>query len=136
VIALDTRVCVELLRGTSLKAGRRLLTADPDQVRIPTVVAAELLFAARRLGSAKALDAVRGLIDGIDAAPFDASAAEHHAAVRQALREAGTPIGPNDLLTAATALSLGATLVTTDASEFAGVPGLIVEDWSDEPRAS
>ena len=35
----------------------------------------------------------------------------------------------NDLWIAATALALGATLVTRD-SDFSGTPGLVIEDWT------
>jgi tRNA(fMet)-specific endonuclease VapC len=134
VILLDTSICVELLRGTSPQASRRLLATDPDQVRIPAVAAAELLFGARRGGVAQALEATRGFIDGIGTMPFGASAAESYGAARQALAAAGTPIGPNDLLIAATALSLGATLATANTGEFARVPGLAVENWRDSPN--
>jgi tRNA(fMet)-specific endonuclease VapC len=41
----------------------------------------------------------------------------------------GTPIGPNDLVIAATALAHQVTLVTHNAAEFSRVPGLQLEDW-------
>lgn len=43
--------------------------------------------------------------------------------------QAGTPIGPNDLLIAAQALDLGLTVVTDNVDEFARVAGLRVENW-------
>jgi tRNA(fMet)-specific endonuclease VapC len=49
--------------------------------------------------------------------------------VRAALERRGQPIGPHDLLIAATALSRGATLVTHDQREFARIDGLSCEDW-------
>jgi len=49
--------------------------------------------------------------------------------LRAYLRKAGTPIGPYDLLIAATALHERAVLVTSNTREFAQVPGLITEDW-------
>jgi tRNA(fMet)-specific endonuclease VapC len=47
------------------------------------------------------------------------------------LEKSGTPIGPNDLLIAAQARSLGLIVVTNNAEEFRRVPGLIVENWLD-----
>jgi tRNA(fMet)-specific endonuclease VapC len=45
------------------------------------------------------------------------------------LESSGKSIGALDTFIAAQALSLGATLVTSNAKEFSHVPGLQVEDW-------
>jgi tRNA(fMet)-specific endonuclease VapC len=45
------------------------------------------------------------------------------------LEERGRSIGPLDLLIAAQARSLGATLVTANAGEFKRVKGLKVKTW-------
>ena len=47
--------------------------------------------------------------------------------LRASLVRAGKMIGPLDLLIAAHALSLGATLVTNNAKEFSRVPDLKIE---------
>ena len=52
----------------------------------------------------------------------------HYAQLSARLEAAGTPIGANDLLIAAHALSINATLVSADV-EFLRVPGLQVENW-------
>jgi tRNA(fMet)-specific endonuclease VapC len=49
--------------------------------------------------------------------------------LRASLSAAGRPIGPNDLLIAATALAHNLTLVTHDLREFSRITGLKVEDW-------
>jgi len=51
-----------------------------------------------------------------------------YASLRSTLEAAGTPIGANDLLIAAHALALQATLVSADA-DFLRVPGLQLENW-------
>lgn len=61
---------------------------------------------------------------------FDTEAARHYGRIRAALKRAGTPIGGNDLLIAAHALSLGVTLVTNNQREFSRVPDLHIEQWS------
>jgi tRNA(fMet)-specific endonuclease VapC len=131
VILLDTSICVELLRGTCEPALQRLLAADPDKVRIPTVAAGELLFGARKSGSARALTATRGFVAKVGTEPFNAVAAEHYGILRQTLLSRGTQIGPNHLLIAATALACGAILATANVGEFSRVPGLAVENWRD-----
>ncbi|WP_291713810.1 hypothetical protein [Limnobacter sp. CACIAM 66H1] len=45
------------------------------------------------------------------------------------LKDAGTPIGANDLWIACHALGENATLVTHNTKEFLRVKGLAVEDW-------
>ncbi len=45
------------------------------------------------------------------------------------LKPNAQPIGPYDLMLAAQALRIGATVVTNNTSEFARIPGLEVQDW-------
>jgi tRNA(fMet)-specific endonuclease VapC len=56
-------------------------------------------------------------------------AADHAARIRVELEQAGTPIGPADLLIAATARRHGRILVTHNWREFDRVSGLTIEDW-------
>jgi tRNA(fMet)-specific endonuclease VapC len=49
--------------------------------------------------------------------------------IRAGLEREGTPIGPNDLVIAATALASRAILVTHNTREFGRVSGLEWEDW-------
>jgi len=53
----------------------------------------------------------------------------HYGQIRAQLKQAGTPIGSNDLLIAAHARSLQAVLVTNNGDEFSRVPGLKTENW-------
>lgn len=50
-------------------------------------------------------------------------------AIRTELEAAGQPIGSNDLLIAAHAHALGATVATANADEFQRIRGLNVENW-------
>ena len=49
--------------------------------------------------------------------------------IRVQLERLGRPIGHNDLLIAAHARALGATLITNNTGEFTRVPDLVIEDW-------
>lgn len=62
--------------------------------------------------------------------PFDRAAAGHYAEIRHALESAGTPIGPDDLLIAATARARNLTLLTHNTNKFGRIPGLVTEDWT------
>jgi len=60
--------------------------------------------------------------------PFDADAAEAYGRVIAAVGR--TKSRDVDHLIAAHALSLGATLVTNNQADFAGIPGLVTENWA------
>ena len=61
--------------------------------------------------------------------PFDDQAAEEYSHIRAELEQAGTPIGPNDLMIAAIALANNVTLITHNTQEFERITGLQIEDW-------
>ncbi len=60
---------------------------------------------------------------------FSHTAAREYGDIRADLERKGVSIGPLDLLIAAHARSLDATLVTANAGEFKRVKGLKVQIW-------
>ena len=52
--------------------------------------------------------------------------------IRQDLNAAGTPIGGNDMLIAATVVANNGILVTHTVGEFSRIKGLSLEDWTEE----
>jgi len=60
---------------------------------------------------------------------FGVEAGQHYGRIRELLTRRGTPIGANDLLIAAHARSMGATVVTNNSREFGRVPGLETVSW-------
>lgn len=62
--------------------------------------------------------------------PFSSSCAEAYGDIRSTLEKSGTPIGPNDLMIAATVLSEGGILVTRNTREFSRIPLLNTVDWT------
>ena len=60
---------------------------------------------------------------------FDEAAATHASDIKLDLKLRGNLIGPNDILIAGHARSLGAKLITGNLREFNRVDGLICEDW-------
>ena len=127
---LDANACIRLLNGTSSRLAERLQATPRSQVRLSSIVRAELLFGARR--SSRVADNLRLLeafFATVASLPFDDRCAEEYGLLRAELERAGTPIGPNDLLIAATARANGCTLVTHNVREFSRVSGLLYEDW-------
>ena len=64
--------------------------------------------------------------------PFDDAAGRQYADVRHHLQGRGEIIGPNDLKIAAICLAHDIVLVIANGEEFGRVPGLRVEDWTQE----
>lgn len=64
--------------------------------------------------------------------PFESEAAKIAGRIRADLAASGTPIGPNDLLIAASAMASNLILVTHNIREFMRVNGLQIEDWEEE----
>lgn len=67
------------------------------------------------------------LISPLRVLAFGRRAALIHADLRLKLRS--VPIGPSDLVIAATTLAVRATLVTANIRHFERVPGLAIENW-------
>ena len=61
--------------------------------------------------------------------PFDVPADAKYGGIRSELETAGKLIGSNDLLIAAHAQAIGATIVTANVDEFKRIRGLSVENW-------
>jgi tRNA(fMet)-specific endonuclease VapC len=130
---LDTNSCIRILNGTSQQLIARLRSHDPAEIRLCSVVKAELLYGARH--SQRVADNLRLLnrfFSTFSSTPFDDKAAEQYGVIRHELAAAGTPIGPNDLMIAATALAHRMTLVTNNVKEFSRVVGLDYEDWENQ----
>jgi len=127
---LDTNVCIDYLTGRYPRVVARIQESSPEDLFLSVVVVAELRFgadhSARRRTNHSRIDL---LINEVEALDFDLRAAATYGRVRSQLEAGGTPIGPNDMLIAAHALSRGLTVVTDNTEEFRRVKGLKVESW-------
>lgn len=127
---LDTNACIRVLNGTSPSLIEHMRAVPRSLVRLSSVVKAELLFGARKsTRMAENLRLLERFFDTIASLPFDDQCAEKYGLLRSELDRAGTPIGPNDLLIAATARAHRAILVTHNVREFSRVAELQIEDW-------
>ena len=76
-------------------------------------------------------DAIRRFCDRLNGVlPWDRTAADAFAVLQAELLRSGSPIGANDTMIAAHALSLGRALVTNNLRHFSRVAGLTVENWA------
>jgi tRNA(fMet)-specific endonuclease VapC len=127
---LDTNVCVDFLRGRHPSVAAHMRDSSPDDLCTSSIVAAELRYGAdrsRRPGENHA--ALERLFAGLQTVDFDLEAASAYGRLRSKLEASGGSIGPNDMLIAAHALSLGVVLVTDNEREMSRVAGLIVVNW-------
>ncbi len=125
---LDANVVSELIRDPAGRAAQRARAAG-DAVCVSVIVAAELRYGCAKKGSPQLLRKVETFLSEVPVLPFGVPADGGYGAIRAKLEAIGRPLGSNDLLIAAHARTLGATVVTANAGEFQHIPGLNVENW-------
>ena len=127
---LDTDICVYVMneRPDALSA---TFAEHAHEICISAVTHAELWFGAEHSAHAERnRSQLDDFLRDFDVRPFGVEAGQHYGRIRELLTRRGTPIGANDLLIAAHARSMGATLVTNNSREFGHVPGLETVSWS------
>ncbi len=130
MVLLDTNVCIRLLNGTSDAVAAAFRALSPSDIRLCSVVKAELHFGARKSHDVgRVLMNLERFFRPLISLGFDDRAAVEYGVIRADLERAGTPIGANDLLIAAIARAHDLTLVTHNLSEFGRVSGLRLQDW-------
>ena len=134
---LDTNTCIYLMTGKdpawqqNILARLEALGAD-DEVSLSSIVVSELRYGVQKSRWKKAnAELLREFLLDFQIKAYDEVAADHYGLVRTTLEKKGHPIGPLDTLIAAHALSLNRVVVTHNVREFARVPGLQVENWTE-----
>lgn len=126
---LDTNVVSTLIRHPDGLLAARVAALPGASYAISVIVAGELRYGAARRNSARLSKQVEAVLAAVDVRPLAEPADRLYGEIRSEMERAGQPIGRNDLLIAAHARALAATLVTNNIREFRRVPGLAVEDW-------
>ena len=130
---LDTSILIAVEQG--LLAADRVF-AKPDErqrpVAIAAITASEMFHGLHRLGGVRRVSAdrfARRWLAEVPVIPFGLEVARVYATLGVRLARAGTPIGPHDLMVAATAVHVGYRVATRDRKSFHRVEGLRVEYW-------
>jgi tRNA(fMet)-specific endonuclease VapC len=126
---LDTNIISNLIRNPQGKAAKRIAKAGESNICTSIIVAAELRYGCAKSGSTRLLKAVEDLLGEIEVLPLEVPADAEYGEIRTQLEAAGKPIGGNDLLIAAHAHAIQATIVTANTNEFKRIRGLNVENW-------
>jgi tRNA(fMet)-specific endonuclease VapC len=126
---LDTDTCIRVLRDRPKHTGERFRAAA-DKVSISTIVLHELFHGAAKSARPRFnREKLEDFCSRLSVVDFDDAAADHAAEIKLDLQRKGNLIGPNDLLIAGHARSLGLKLITGNLREFSRVDGLRCEDW-------
>ena len=127
---LDTDTCINILNDRSSLSARRLALHNPSEIRLCSVVKAELLYGAwRSERAAENMRRLQSFFAPLISISFDDRCAEEYGIIKAELSRQGMLIGPNDLLIASIAKANELILVTHNVGEFSRVVGLHIEDW-------
>jgi tRNA(fMet)-specific endonuclease VapC len=126
---LDTNIVSDLVRNPQGKVAQHIRKVGEAQVCTSIIVAAELRYGANKKGSPRLSAQLEAVLGALEVLPFEAPADAAYGLLRTRLEQAGKPIGANDLLIAAQALSLGYTVITDNEKEFAHVEDFRQENW-------
>lgn len=139
IYLLDTNILIYLIKNQPPAVAERIDALPEDaQLCMSFVTWAELLKGAQRsTRKAEVLRRLEALARQVPVIyPAGPAICRHYAEQFLSLKEAGTPIGANDLWIACHALAEDATLVTHNTREFQRVSGLRLEDWVAAPAPS
>ncbi|HWO22355.1 MAG TPA: type II toxin-antitoxin system VapC family toxin [Kofleriaceae bacterium] len=125
---LDTNIVSELMRDPQGPVTRRIARVGERSVCTSIIVACELRYGVAKKGSARLTQQLEAVLEVLPVLSLEPAVDRRYGEIRADLERRGTPIGPNDLLIAAQALSLGLVLVTDGVQEFRRVKGLEVKN--------
>lgn len=142
---LDTDTVIFMIRGLKIRHGQKArrdkalalvsrcrdAQSTGDVVGLSAITVSELEFGAHKSGDYDhKIAAVRKILTPFDIFDYDGTTcAAHYGRIRHELETSSRAVGAMDLLIAAHALALAATLVTSNLSHFRRVSGLSAMSW-------
>jgi len=120
---LDSDCAIYATTGQVPVLRERLADCEPGEVALSAISYAEILLGIER-GKPPTREALAAMVEVVPVLAFDDNAADTYA--KLPFKRARF-----DRLLAAHALSIGAVVVTNNPSDFADVPGLMVENWTE-----
>ena len=128
---LGTNICIFVIRQRNPAVIKQITQHRTEDLLISSITVSELEY-----GCEKSADpgrnrlALMEFLSPFTILPFAPSAAQHYGEIRAQLERNGTPVGAMDMLIAAHARSVDATLVTNNIRDFKRIKGLNIADWS------
>ena len=132
IYMLDTDIASYITNGSNLRVMARLNATAVVDVCISAITKSELMYGVE-ISPRRARDQARMevFLRYLQVLDYPGDAAVDYGQIRAELKLRGAMIGTNDLLIAAHARYLGLTLVTNNTREFARVPRLKIENWTE-----
>ena len=128
---LDTNICIYIIKKHPARVISTLKKHNISDIGISSITLAELHYGVEKSDRiAQNTLALAEFVAPLEIIAFSEAAAIEFGKIRAHLEKKGTLIGEYDLLIAAHARSLGATIITNNVREFNRVPELKVENWA------
>jgi tRNA(fMet)-specific endonuclease VapC len=113
---------------------RRLATIPAQHQFVTAITVGELVYGAHRVDRPQLTSKIELVLRQAQTVlPFDTTAASTYGSLRVQLERAGTPLAEPDLRIASIAVARGLVLVSRNIRHFQRIPGLVVENWIDQP---
>lgn len=114
-LILDASILSEIINDPYGRSARKVLDAGPDNAYASIISAAELRYGAFKKNSATLRRRVDELLAEVEVLSFEAPADIEYGKLRAGLEAAGKSLSANDMLIAAHAKALDATVVTANS---------------------
>lgn len=125
---LDTNAVTCFIKNNQIFI-QNLTSVRMSQVCISSVTLGELNFGLAKRSNLRLEAIIKGFINNIDVLPWDVNVANDYGKLRANMMSQGKVLAPLDMMIAAHAFAINATLITNDKA-FSQVPNLRLDDWS------
>jgi len=128
---LDSNICIYFLKAKHEGLKQKILSKNPNNIKIPSIIKAELLYGAEKSQRRdENIERITQFLFPLEIVGFNDTESIEYSKIRADLEKRGEIIGPNDLIIAATVKANNGILVTNNSKEFKRVKGLKIEDWT------
>ena len=128
---LDTNICIYFLKAQKINLKNKILSENPNNIKIPSIVKAELLYGAEKSQRREEnIDKVVQFLFPLEIIGFNDHESIEYSKISANLEIRGEIIGPNDLIIAAIVKANDGILITNNTKEFERVRDLKIEDWT------
>ena len=125
---LDTDICSYIIRNKRELADV-FIQRQHEDICISVITYAELLYGVKKSGSRRVEEEVKRFLSLVRVQDWGEKAARRYAGIKDFLKINGLPIGNMDMMIAASAIAINASLVTNNKKHFHLVPNLTIADW-------